>query len=407
MIVELPALHPGQHIIQSHPARFRVLACGRRWGKTRLGALLALEVAMRKGRAWWTAPSYRMSAVGWRLVRQLAQQIPGAAIRENDQLIRLPGGGSLQVRSADDPQSLRGEGLDFVVLDECAYMAEAAWNEALRPALSDRQGKALFISTPKGRSWFWRAWMRGQDGGDAEWAAWQFPTASNPHIAPGEIEAARRSLPERIFAQEYLAQFLDDSASVFRHITEAATATAQAKRIGGGQYVIGVDWAKHNDYTVLAVINVAARALVHLERFNQIDYQVQIGRLRGLCQAFSPQVVIAEQNSIGDALIEQLQREGLPVLPFQTTNASKTAIIDSLALAFEQGAIKIIPDEQLIAELQAYEMERLPSGLLRYSAPAGVHDDTVMALAMAWAVVAEPAHNQVAVYDEALSISPY
>ena len=407
MIVELPPLHPGQRLIQAHPARFKVAACARRWGKTRLGALLALEVGMRKGRAWWVAPSYRMSAVGWRLVRQLAHQIPGSIVREGDQLIKFPGGGTLQVRSADKPDSLRGEGLDFVVLDECAYMAEAAWSEALRPALSDRQGKAIFISTPKGRSWFWRAWMRGHDGGDSEWAAWQFPTANNPHIQPGEIEAARRSLPERIFAQEYLAQFLDDSAAVFRHIMEAATASPQEKAIKGRQYVIGCDWAKHNDYTVLAVLDVAARALVHLDRFNQIDYQVQIGRLRGLCQAFNPQVVIAEQNSIGDALIEQLQRAGLPVVPFNTTNASKTAIIDSLALAFEQGTIQIIPDEHLIAELQAFEMERFPSGLLRYNAPAGIHDDCVLSLAMCWAVMDAPANGGMVVIDEDVQISPF
>ena len=152
----------------------------------------------------------------------------------------------------------------------------------------------------------------------------------------------------------------------------------------GAEYVIGVDWGKHNDFTSLAVLNTGRRALVHLDRFNQIDYAVQLGRLRALVERFKPTAIIAEMNSMGEPLVEQLQREGLPVQGFQTTNASKTQAIDALALAFERGDLSIIPDPVMVGELQAYEMERLPSGMVRYSAPAGLHDDTVMALALAW-----------------------
>jgi hypothetical protein len=102
-------------------------------------------------------------------------------------LAALPGGGTVQVRSADNPDALRGEGLDFVVVDECAYVAEAAWQEALRPALSDRLGRAMFISTPAGRNWFWRHYQRGLEGGD--WQSWSFPTSDNLHAA-GDLAAA-------------------------------------------------------------------------------------------------------------------------------------------------------------------------------------------------------------------------
>ncbi len=93
---------------------------------------------------------------------------------------------------------------------------------------------------------------------------------------------------------------------------------------------------------------------------------------------------------MGQPLIEQLQRDGLPVVPFMTTNATKAQIIDALALAFERGDIRILADPVQVAELQAYEMERLPSGLMRYGAPEGMHDDTVMALALAWHAVSQP-----------------
>ena len=369
-----------------HPARFKVLDCGRRWGKTRLGVMECMGAAVAGQRAWWVAPSYKMSEVGWRPLRRLAGQIPGAEVRKVDRQVILPGGGEVSVRSADNPDSLRGEGLDFVVLDECAFMSELAWNEALRPALADRQGKALFISTPKGRNWFWYLWQRGQEPG-TEWHSWRFTSYDNPHIADSEIDAARTTLPDRVFRQEFLAEFIDDAGGVFRGVMAAATAKPQDGKQPGHDYAIGVDWGKHNDFTVLAVVDLTTSELCYIDRFNQIDYAVQTGRLKALASRFQPVTIIAESNAMGEPIIEQLQRDGLPVHPFKTTNATKTAIIDGLAMAFEQGAVKIIPDPVLIGELQAYEMERLPSGMLRYSAPEGMHDDMVMAVALAWSGV--------------------
>jgi phage terminase large subunit-like protein len=386
----MPNLHEGQQTVAQHPARFQILACGRRWGKTRLGSLRCIATALQGGRAWWVAPSYPMASIGWRLIKRLSMQIPGVEKREVDRLLDFPGTGSVQVKSADNPDSLRGEGLDFLVMDECAFIKEAAWSEALRPALSDRQGHALFISTPKGRNWFWRLWQTGQDDLEHGWQSWRFPTAENPYIAGEEIDSARQNLPERIFAQEYLAEFVEDAGSVFRRVMDAATAVAQDSAQEGHEYVMGVDWGKHNDFTVIAVLDTHTNGLVYMDRFNQIDYQVQIGRLRALCEKFRPDTIIAERNAMGEPLIEQLQREGLPVQAFVTTNASKTEAIDALALGFERGDVKILPDSVLIGELQAYEMERLPSGLLRYSAPEGMHDDTVMALALGWHAIAVP-----------------
>lgn len=381
--VTLPVLHPTQRAVADDPARFRVLSCGRRWGKTRLGSALCIATALDGGRAWWVAPSYPVATVGWRLIRRMAGQIPGAEIRQGDRLITMPKGGEIQVRSADNPDSLRGEGLDFVVMDECAFIHEDAWREALRPALADRRGRAMFISTPKGHNWFWRLWQRCLDDTDPEWRGWQLPTLTNPYIDPAEIDAARRGLPERIFLQEFEAQFLEDAGGAFRNVAAAATATPQDSGILGHTYAIGVDWARETDFTCLAVHDVTLGEIVALDRFNQIDYQIQLGRLTALCDRFNPAAVIAESNSIGQPLIEQLQRSGLPVVPFATTNASKQIAVDALSLAFETGTLRIIPDPVLIGELQAYQGERLPSGVMRYGAPAGMHDDTVMAVMLA------------------------
>jgi len=318
----------------------------------------------------------------------------GADIGKVDRQVTLPGGGWVQVRSADNPDSLRGEGLDFVVFDECAFMQEAAWIDAVRPALSDRQGRALFISTPKGHNWFWRNWLRGQDDGESEWQSWRFPTSTNPYIEPSEIEAARRQLPQRTFEQEYLAEFIDDAGAVFRNI-RACVAQGPAKPSTSHHYVMGVDWAQSYDFTVLTVIERETRRVCAIDRFNQIGWEVQRGRLQALARQWQVCDILAEENSIGGPNIEQLQSEGLPVKGFTTTAQTKQDIIVALQLAFERGEIGIPDDEMLISELQAFEATRLPSGRWRYEAPEGMHDDCVISLALAWEAANRPSNIQI------------
>lgn len=377
--------HPSQALVRDDPARFKILAAGRRWGKTRLGVMLCYSVALAGGKAWWVSPSYRMSSVGWEPAYKLANKA-GFSVRVVDRQITLPNGGSISIRSADNPDSLRGDGLDFVVLDECAFIHPDAWYEALRPALSDKLGGALFISTPKGRNWFWKLYTLGQAVESHDCASWDFPTSDNPYILPSEIEAAKSTLPERVFRQEYMAEFIEDSGSVFRNIKAAATVEHSVGPKRGSVYIFGVDWGKVNDFMVITVLDATRRELVHIDRFNMVSYKIQAERLRSLYNQYRPVTIIAEANAMGEPMIDTLRggSNGLPIAPFYTTAHSKTNIIDDLALAFEQGTLRIIPDKNLIGELEAYTAKRLPQGRLQYSAPEGMHDDCVMSLAIAW-----------------------
>jgi phage FluMu gp28-like protein len=191
-------------------------------------------------------------------------------------------------------------------------------------------------------------------------------------------------MPERVFQQEIMAQFLEDGAGVFRGVRAAAVAIAQDGPTEKHEYAIGVDWARTDDATVFAVVDITDKALVYLDRMNNTDYAMQRARLIALAVRFKPNAVLVEMNSMGTPQLESLQREGLPVQGFTTTNASKAQIIESLALAFETREITILDDPILTGELMAYQSERLPSGLVRYNAPSGMHDDTVIALALAW-----------------------
>src|SRR5664280_2715845 len=204
IVVHVPPLHAAQLEVAQDPHRFKVLCAGRRFGKSRCACALCVLEGLAGRRAWLVSPSYPMAAAIWRESKELAAQA-GAEVRESDMSLVFPHGGFVRVKSSDKPNSLRGEGLDLVVMDEAAFQTEETWTNELRPTLADRLGKALIISTPNGRNWFARAFARGQDPDDSEWKSWQFPTSANPFISPTEILQAERDMPARRFEQEFEA----------------------------------------------------------------------------------------------------------------------------------------------------------------------------------------------------------
>jgi hypothetical protein len=222
-----PKLHPLQQKIADHPARFRVVVCGRRWGKTRLGAYLGLKTSVRAaaaqalptvrrgGRVWWVAPVYFQARIAWRVLKPVVRRIPGVVIRESDKVFLFPGGGELWFKSADRPDGLRGEGLDGLIIDEADFIDGEVWSKTLRPALADRRGWALFISTPQTKDgWFHKLYKRGQKDGKV-WASWSYPSWTNPFLDPEEIEEAKGDMTELEFAQEFGAEFVDKPDLVY------------------------------------------------------------------------------------------------------------------------------------------------------------------------------------------------
>ncbi len=378
-------LHPGQKQVLNHPARFKVVACGRRWGKTEMGktALLYMTVWRRK-RGWWLAPTAMMASQVWRDLKASLKRMPGIAISESERRLDLAAGGMIAVRSAHHPDNLRGEGLDLAVLDEAAFMTPRVWPEIVRPMLTTTRGGALFLSTPFGRNWFWELFKLGLDSEADDWMSFQFASASNPLIALEELASIRRQTTELVWRREYLAQFSDESGQVFRGIRAAVIPGRLAAPEAGHVYVAGVDWGRHHDFTVIAVIDASTRRMVALDRFNNIGWSLQRGRLKALAEHWKPQLIWAEANSIGAPNIEALQDEGLPMRSFLTTAKSKSPLIESLALAIERGLLGLLDDPALLGELASFSLERLPGGGYRYGAPPGGHDDTVIATALAW-----------------------
>lgn len=378
-------MHAAQRNVLSEARRFNVVNCGRRWGKDTMANNLYCETGLNGYAVAWFNPTYKMLSDTWREIVRAMQPV-ATRIRADEHRIELVTGGVLDMWSLDSPDVARGRKYKRAIINEAAMIPALmdAWTYVIRPTLADDAGDAWFLSTPKGMNGFHQMHAWGQDDGRPEWASWTRPTWTNPFIAPAEIDAMRRDMTAKAFSQEIEAKFLQGGGAVFRRVRESANALAQARAIDGHSYVFGVDWARTNDYTVISVIDTTTKELCALDRFTGIGYELQLTRLRALYDRFKPYAIVAEQNSMGGPLIELLHKTEMPVKAFNTTNASKAEAIDALALAFERGDIRILHDETLIYELEAYEQETLPSGAIRYGAPAGSHDDCVMSLALAW-----------------------
>jgi hypothetical protein len=223
--------HAGQREIHLSAAPRRIVSCGVRWGKTLSAAAEALASALQpndRSIGWVVGPTYDLSE---RVFSQIVMMVAAhmshriISLKEHDHrlLIRNFGGGISEIRgkSADNPVSLLGEGLDFVIVDEASRLKPMIWQSHLSQRLIDKRGWALLISTPRGKGWFYDLWQRGR-GRDSAYASWNMPSWSNPLLDAALIEEERGRLPERVFLQEFAAQFIEGSGSVFRNVRERA-----------------------------------------------------------------------------------------------------------------------------------------------------------------------------------------
>lgn len=388
--ITLAELHPGQQRIVDEAARFNVLACGRRFGKTTLGIDLLIDKALDGYPVGWFSPTYKMLSEVWRELKEITRPLQ-TKVQAQEHRIELLTGGSIDCWSLDVADSARGRKYARVVLDEAAMVAglDNAWQAVIRPTLTDYKGDAFLLSTPKGINFFHECYQRGLDPLQPDWQCWHMPTVGNPLIDSAEVEAARTELPEQIFNQEYLAEFLQNEGAVFRNIEACLTAQPSTPdQHKGHRIVAGVDWGQKNDFTAISVLCASCRCEVELDRFNRIEWAFQRARLRTIYDRWMLSDILVETNSIGGPNLEALAHEGLRVRGFETTSSSKPPLIQSLALCFERMECRWLPDPTAKTELLAYESKiNAITGRIAYSAPEGGHDDTVMARALAWECV--------------------
>lgn len=381
--------HPKQMEVLNTKARFQAWACGRRWGKTLLASYIVCENSLiPKNKIWIVAPSYD-------LVRRCWEMIYGHYIRELKPFLRSINNtsGNLKIetifdstiegKSADRPESLIGTGLDLVVIDEASRVKEVAWKQALRPTLIDSQGRMIAVSTPRGMNWFHDLYVKGQ-AGKKDYASFKFPSHTNPYINPEELESIAADMPQVMYRQEILAEFIEDAGQVFRKIYEAIKGGLEEPQ-EGIEYVGGVDPAKYNDFTVIQIARKDNNHIVYKDRFNDIDWTLIKDRITNASKKYNNATMWLDSTGVGDPIFDDLDKEGVNVESYKFTNESKINLISNLSLMLENNEITYPQDENLLNELKIYSYERLPSGKYRYQAPEGLHDDDVTALMLcAW-----------------------
>ena len=350
-----------------------------------------MAITMLKGERYgYFAATYKLQTEVW---DELCFRLKHVAdTRKQEARIVFPNGGLIEFWTLTDPDAGRSRKYHRIGVDEGGLVKdlETKWYESIRPTLTDYKGEADFAGTPKGRNFFHTGFTLGQDPLNEEWASWQMPTITNPFIDPMEVEAARvgvngsGGMPDRAFRQEYLAEFLEDAGGVFRKVSLAVdkgrTQDEQPNR--DRSYQCGLDLARIEDFTVITVVDDQGRQ-VYFERINEISWERQLNAVEIAAKRYSCPIVMDSTGMGGDKIYEDLRKRGLKIVPYNFTNATKEALIDNLAMKIERGDVSLMDIPIQTDELQAFEYTLTPSRNVTMSAPEGMHDDTVIALALA------------------------
>lgn len=395
--------HAGQIPIHESTQKIRTVCCGRRFGKSKLAAAEAVVCALLGGGVWCVAPDYELSSIVFDealafvtqsgLAGQLAAEPRTARGR---QMMVFKSGGWILGKSSHKPRSLLGRGLDLVIYDEAATEDNGEiFHQYLRPVLIDRAGHFLAISTPRGDNWFKELFDKGQAGLKL-YRSWQMPSATNPHLTPEEIAELGEDYPEQFWRQEILAEFLENVGALFRGYREISILEEMWENAPQyGQCAIGVDLGRHEDFTVISVLDMNTGDEVYLERFNQLDWTVIEEKIARVADRFRGPVLV-DSTGVGDRSFRALEEliTDVPLEPFTFTNISKVNVINQLALAIQDKEIRFLGKKvkdaadfaigtYAMGEMSSYRYERTKGGKLTMNAPPGKHDDVVIARALA------------------------
>lgn len=385
-------VHAGQAAILDCPARFRIVACGRRYGKTTTCAKETRDDLLSNGPAWltwWVAPTYQQAKIGFRTLLEELPEEYVSEIHRSELRVVAATGARCEFKSADQPDNLRGEGVDKLIVDEGPEVSEYAYQNALRPTLTDSvHSRMIAIGTPKGRGWFFRLWQRGNSPDWPDYESFRAPTTDNPFINRDDVEEARRSLPDRVFRQEYLAEFIDETGGVFERLDETLFTDDYplpvAPEDAEGPFATGADLARHQDYRVVLTLDATGR-LVYFDRAQHEAWPQIQAAIERVADRYPGAVAV--DASRDNKIVADLEASGHNIVPVKFSPQRKRTLIEDLITRVENGELTAPDVPVLRQELEIFEYDVTRAGNVRYNAPEGFHDDTVDALALAASVL--------------------
>jgi phage terminase large subunit-like protein len=311
-------LHEKQLEIFNNPKRFKVIAAGRRFGKSRLAAWTLIIEALKSTEkdVFYVAPTFQQAKdILWGLLKEIGHEVIKTA-HENTAVLTLINDRKIYLKGSDRPDTLRGVGLAYLVVDEYADMKANVWEQILRPALADVQGGAMFIGTPKGRNHFYEMFKYAETDKDPEWAAFHFTSYDNPLLPQSEIEAAKRSMSSFAFRQEFMASFEAASRDIFKE----DWIKYQEEEPTEGRFFIAVDLAgfinvdresgnknKKLDETAIAVVKVTEDGWWVADiKHGRWDIKETCAQIMGAVLQYEPSAVGIEKGSLKNAALPYL-----------------------------------------------------------------------------------------------------
>ena len=409
--------HPHQEeIFFGSPEKKKVIAKGRRFGLTRGYAHRAIEYLVEG-----TGPGLWVDTVNGNIDRYveryfdpILKDIPSRYWIWRQQRKELEiFGHKLDMRSADRPENIEGFGYKFIMMNEAGIILRNSYlyHNTILPMTLDFNPDFYIGGTPKGKGLFHELAIRADDPSNKDQRFFKFSSFDNPYLKAEDRQKLVDEIPKSIQNQEIYANFMEDSSTVFRNLKKCAVAIS-AKPISGRKYVVGGDLARLQDFSTIIVLDSDNGNMVYMDRFNEIDWVVQKERFKYICKLYNDAELWLDSTGVGDPIFEDLTRDGLKVQGFKFTNTSKKQLIQCLMLSLEQEKIQIFDKERepngkvLINEMEIFEYKMTDSGLVRYSAPEGHHDDCVIGLALAnWgvqnsdAIIGLAIHSKEAVYQ--------
>lgn len=377
------------------------VACGTKYGKTLAASAAGTTktVITQQDIGRWVAPIYSQSKIGFRYMKRMLPPPPHVKADNSDLSLTLTAlDTKFEFRSGKFPEDLEGEGVGIgYILDECAKMQEQVYTSA-RTTTTVTRAPIIPISTPRGKNWFYTRCMQAKD--EMEWALAKgqiptrlfitAPTSDNPMVAREAIEDARRSLPDRLFRQYYLAEFIDDGDVFVGYrecictqplLVSGAVQKWKDPEYVSGTVVVGADWAKTKDYTVFTAFDIVTRRMVGFERFHKTKYTEAIRKLVLFCRQFSDVLVVRhDKTGLGNVIDDQLAYTDLPYEGITFTNNIKAEMVAQLITSLEQKTVGLPHWNEMLDELESYEVQTTAIGNMTYGATEGKHDDIVSSM---------------------------
>ena len=377
------------------PAKIVSIAAGRRWGKTQGATNWITETLLDDSGASALWVDTRQANIDKYVQRYFYPLLKPywykGMYNAQKKILTLPNDSYIDFGSAQNPEMLEGFGYKYGVVNEAGIVLRnpELWTITLQPMFKGSTAVRL-IGTPKGRNQFHKLHTRGKIGDSPDYKSFTFPAYTSPFWTLAELKILKSEVPERVFKQEYLAQFIDNGGVVFRFISQC-TKPIQMLQAGipGRRYVMSADLAKFSDFTVIFVADEQTHEVIYYERFNNIDWQFQKKIIKSISDRFNRATLMMDSTGVGDAIFDDLKSMGVKTIGFKFTNSSKKDLIENLEIGMENKDIFFPYIEVVNDELELFEYELTRSGNVIYSAPDGFHDDTVISLALLYNILRE------------------